>query len=634
MPIVVDPGFSPPAPPAVATSVDGRLSVFADIQHAGARLLADYTEKLLLTNRAVNPGLTTGATYWSQTAASSGTTTGTRVTSGGPTISGRVMNFFRQQWTAVTSGVLSSTGALIGSPSADAIVLVPGQVNTISVYARSSVATRTAQLIVTSHKNDGTNQVVEASTVATAIGGGWVRLTVSFTPAAGQVRGYCRVYNVGGPTHVVGDQLDVTAILGGPAGDYFDGDTPADTYTVNRWLATAGASASGKYRPGPTVNAQVLSGTVTGWAAYAAGGAAASLIGSAVRVSVTTAGASAGAVWTLPSVVPAGPVEVAFSWQAVDSFAGLLADRFRVDLRNASNVVIASKDFNGVRGSKAGSGWRWRTTVSQPVASAVFYLNGSVGVHDVIFLDARVATQLPLSVRFARTDGTLVRSGDTAPAPGGVAVAYDHEAPTGGPVSWVATPIYAGGYEGAPTQPAAIAVVAPPPSRVWLKSLQDPDLSVLVRVATAEEAGRAFRTSLTPAVGNPLPSGGWDTPMGWAGDVAFRTDTQAEYDALVEVLSSGVLLMQSPDCAGLPQQLYVLPSGVMAAKRMAGATTGQGWKYRIWPIGLTEVPRPATVDSPLMIPGLSYDDLPGAYATYDTLLATVPSYLALLGVPV
>lgn len=238
---------------------------------------------------------------------------------------------------------------------------------------------------------------------------------------------------------------------------------------------------------------------------------------------------------------------------------------------------------------------------------------------------------LPCKVRFTRSDGQLVRSGHDAYAPGGIAVAYDHEAPLGGPVSWTATPVYADGTPGAPTSAAAISLAAPPASRVWLKSLLDPDVSVLARVALAEESGRLFRSSLAPVVGAELPGGSWDVPLAWTGNLTFRTDTQAEYDQLVAVLSSGVLLMQSGDCAGLPQQLYVLPQGSMAARRMSGAATGQGWAYRAWAIDLAETARPATLDSALLIPGLSYDDLPGTYASYDQLAAVVPSYLALLG---
>ena len=36
-----------------------------------------------------------------------------------------------------------------------------------------------------------------------------------------------------------------------------------------------------------------------------------------------------------------------------------------------------------------------------------------------------------VKARFYRGDGSLVRSGDPAMAPGGVALAYDHEAPVG-----------------------------------------------------------------------------------------------------------------------------------------------------------------------------------------------------------
>lgn len=238
---------------------------------------------------------------------------------------------------------------------------------------------------------------------------------------------------------------------------------------------------------------------------------------------------------------------------------------------------------------------------------------------------------LPRRVRFYRGDGSPVRSGDPAYAPGGVAVAYDHEAPLGGPVSWYAVPVFKDGSTGTPTTAAALTLTAAPASRAWLKPLLNPDLAIIGRASRAEEQGRGFRTNFTPVVGATLPGADWDIPLGWTGQITFRTDTEEEYLAMVAALSAGPLLMQPSSCAGLPSDLYLLAQGSMAAARMSGAATGQGWKYREWAISFVAVDRQPTLDSPLIIPGISWDDVPRLYSSWDNLVAVVPSWYALIG---
>lgn len=198
-------------------------------------------------NTFVNPVLGTDATGWAATMQTGGTFTATRETAGGPTVGGVVRNFYRMTVSTVTTGALSSTGVIFSSPTADYMLLTPGVANTVSVYTRSSVADRTVVLVVTSHKSDGSNQVVEATSTATAIGGGWTRLSATFTPAAGQVRGYARIYAQGGRTWQVGDTLDATAVLCEAAGavlPYFDGASAAAAGLTYAWTGTAHSSAS------------------------------------------------------------------------------------------------------------------------------------------------------------------------------------------------------------------------------------------------------------------------------------------------------------------------------------------------------------------------------------------------------
>lgn len=378
-----------------------------------------------------------------------------------------------------------------------------------------------------------------------------------------------------------------------------------------------------------------VAGTFGGFALYTSGGAVATLSAGTSGpklVDVTTAGGSAGVLWTLPTALPAGAVEVDFDWLSTAPFEGLQADRIRVALRNAGGTTLAAKDFPARGSNAAQAGWRWRTHTSEVVTGVYIYANGTVGAPQTLSISrVRAATWLPEAVRFRRADGTPVRSGYDALAPGGVAVAYDNEAPLSGPVSWYAEPIWLDGVVGAPSAPAAITLTQPPPSRLWLKSVSQPNLTVLARVATAEETGRTLRSSIVPTAGAQLSGGSSDVTLGWTGTVGLRTDTEAEYNALVEVLSSGVLLMQAPGCAGIPDQMYVLPQGELAARRMQGAETGQGWGFRIWPVSLVQVDRPTALGAPLMIPDLSWASTREDYATWLELRTAVPSWLSLLG---
>jgi hypothetical protein len=237
----------------------------------------------------------------------------------------------------------------------------------------------------------------------------------------------------------------------------------------------------------------------------------------------------------------------------------------------------------------------------------------------------------PVKVRFLR-DGDRVRSGDPAWAPGGIAVAYDPEPTLGVASSWTAVPIFADGSLGTASAVATLDVPEPADlSTGWIKPLGALQLAFLARLAGADEGGRTMRTELDDALGSPFPVGSWDVPSGLTITVAVRTDTAEEYDALVAALSAGPVLYQGADAAGIPRNLYALPTGTIAADRMAGAEVGFGWAYRRWNVTLTEVQRPATIDSPLVIPGLSWDTVAADYASWTAVAADKASWTALLG---
>ena len=248
----------------------------------------------------------------------------------------------------------------------------------------------------------------------------------------------------------------------------------------------------------------------------------------------------------------------------------------------------------------------------------------SAGV--LLVADFSGAGTVPTRVRFERADGSLVRSGDSAWAPGGVAVAYDGEAPLGETVSWVAYPILADGTVGSASDAAALAVPDAASSTVWLKPVSAPGLSAVFKIALAEDSGTSARAGLSPVAGSSSPTGSWDVPVSEAYALTLRTDTEAEAEALRAIFAAGpVVLVQSPACSGIPRSMFVTVQGAPAPARMVD--TGFGWALRAWNVTVQTVARPATVDAPLVIPGSSWGTLTDSYASWSAVVAADDSWL-------
>lgn len=194
-----------------------------------------------------NPTCSVNATDWTQVNQGAGTTTGARVAPDGSfVINGQNLAYYRQTWTAVTTGALPSTGIVFGSPTASAIPVTAGVKYYISGYARSNHVGRTCQMLVTTHDSGNTVQTVVFTSATTDVGNGIVRISGTFTVPATHVYAYVRLYAVGGTAWAVNDTLDLAAVLV-EASDvllpYFDGDTTGLTLQqTSAWTATAGAS--------------------------------------------------------------------------------------------------------------------------------------------------------------------------------------------------------------------------------------------------------------------------------------------------------------------------------------------------------------------------------------------------------
>lgn len=202
------------------------------------------------TNLAPNPTCSVNTTGW---VGNAGT--------GGGGASGRgsgatgLLNDLTYHRTTFTVGpsVLNTAGTTIGSAAAgaSAIAVVPGWVS-ITAYARSSVADRTARIQATFYNAAGAaiGTAIDSGGPATAIGTGWNRLFWLGDVPAAAARVTVRIYAVAGANYVNGSTFDTGALLvetnstvADTIDGYFDGDSSIP-WVVNAWTGTAGASTS------------------------------------------------------------------------------------------------------------------------------------------------------------------------------------------------------------------------------------------------------------------------------------------------------------------------------------------------------------------------------------------------------
>ncbi|MEV6124842.1 hypothetical protein AB0M23_30780 [Streptomyces sp. NPDC052077] len=218
-----------------------------------------------------------------------------------------------------------------------------------------------------------------------------------------------------------------------------------------------------------------------------------------------------------------------------------------------------------------------------------------------------------------------VRSGDLAWAVEGTGQAYDHEPPLGVAVVYTAVPQYADGAWGPPTS-LGLVVPAPPLAQsrdLWIKSVEEPGLSMRVMLGPAQGTSSAGRQETASRSGTPFTAVAWDTAEAPA--EAVTVDVLAEdIDRFRLLIRSGVLLAQVRPGYQIPDRYFVPGEVTEKPTGKLGITGGYTVGFTIAPIE-----RPDTAGQPLMVPGWSYDEVAARYGTYTAVAATFPSYGAL-----
>lgn len=235
----------------------------------------------------------------------------------------------------------------------------------------------------------------------------------------------------------------------------------------------------------------------------------------------------------------------------------------------------------------------------------------------------------PKKVRFVRsTDRIPVRSGHDAWAPGGIAKAYDREAPGGVPSVWYAIPIMhqAGEWvEGTITQ--GVQVVAPSVTidrDFWIKSIASPLQIRLPAYGPDPTTGMDGRDSGQEIPGAMYRAGGWDVPIKQPVTYTFRTETHDEFYQLEQVVQAGPMLVQSLDLYGIRDEYYKL--GAFRWAYVVGAFDPR----RESQVTFNPCRRPPTEHSALYVPGHSWDDGYAAYLSWDHAKGLVDTWDGLL----
>lgn len=309
----------------------------------------------------------------------------------------------------------------------------------------------------------------------------------------------------------------------------------------------------------------------------------------------------------------------------------------------ATATGAPGKTYDRVVISLTGAGGAWAVdgVMLQTGAAATGYVDGDqpecewIGTpHDSPsrrIRDAAAAADIR-RVRIMRTDpgggGPVpVRSADPAWAIGGSGTAYDHEAPLGVAVIYTATPVYANGSTG-PSTALAVTVPAPVPGEsqdVWLKSVNQPSLSLRAVIVGRQEATAAGRQEVAEVPGSPFRVVAYDEHA--AESYTLTVDVPPEAVEQVRLLlRSGVLLLQTrPEYVTLPDAYHVPAdiTGPISTGRL-GSSGGYQFTWAVEPVA-----RPDTAGSPMRIPGWSWDQVADQFAIWDAVAASYSSWASL-----
>lgn len=188
----------------------------------------------------------------------------------------------------------------------------------------------------------------------------------------------------------------------------------------------------------------------------------------------------------------------------------------------------------------------------------------------------------------------------------GQAVAYWAEAPTASGDQLVETDhvvVRTWEPDGGFTQPG-----------VWIKNLEDPDLSVPARCIDWSAGSWASRNATADVWGSAQPAVTTDVRKSYNTKMTVLTKDEDEYQALLAAIDSSVVYVVGLERHRRRTGYYLI--GDIAPSRIGRASSD----YDSWDIGLTGMGRPSSAGHSLSVPGKSYADRRRALETYQRVL--------------
>jgi hypothetical protein len=214
-----------------------------------------------------------------------------------------------------------------------------------------------------------------------------------------------------------------------------------------------------------------------------------------------------------------------------------------------------------------------------------------------------------------------VRSADLTAAGGGILLAYDHECPLGVSCTYSAQAYTAVGA--ATGSPATATVTTPNVTDggiAWLKSIDNPSLSLSLRVFAAGFLGRRNRTQEFQVINRTNPVVQSFGLSGRKGPIEVTAKTWATIDAAVKLFNEKQILVQFAPTSHIPD-LYAAVGDVQPL--VFGPRSQQFQRFQV---DLTEIDRPSTTNDPLRIPGVSWTSQAATFATYTAAAAARTSW--------
>lgn len=197
---------------------------------------------------------------------------------------------------------------------------------------------------------------------------------------------------------------------------------------------------------------------------------------------------------------------------------------------------------------------------------------------------------------------------------GGVFHAYDDEVTFGQQVVYWAEAPTRSGDEIVETDKVAVLTWEPAGGftqpGVWIKNLEEPDLSVPARCLDWSGGSYASRNSTADVWGSEFPAVTTDVRKSYNTKMTILTKDEDEYQALLAAVNASVVYIVGLERHRRRTGYYLI--GDITPQRVGQAAS----QYDAWEVALTGMGRPKSAGHSLSVPGRAYGDRRRGYATY------------------